>query len=163
MSEGVHQRAERLISTSKVEGFSAADRDWLGAHLEGCTRCSERAAALEQVVTTLRSVSIPPRSEVVEATRRRVQAHAHELREHDARMRALWMSCALSWMLGAVSAPLLWHGLEWIGQRLALPQPVQVAAFVFWWIVPAVVVAAVLTWRRSGTLAENGTRTSTPR
>lgn len=156
MSEDVHRRAEHLIAASRVEGISAADQDWLAAHLEGCARCSERAAALEHVVVTLRSVSLPPDPAVVEATRRRVQARAHELRENDARMRALWMSCALSWMLGAVSAPLLWRGLEWIGQRLALPEPVQLVAFVFWWIVPAVVVAAVLTWRRSRALAENG-------
>ena len=156
MSEDVHQRAERLISTSRVEGISSADRDWLSSHLEGCVRCSEHAAALERVVATLRSVSISPDARLVEATRRRVQARAHEMREHDARMRALWMSCALSWMLGAVSAPLLWRGLEWIGQRLALPQPVQVVAFAFWWIIPAVVVAAALTWRRSRAPVENG-------
>ena len=156
MSEDVHKRAERLIATSNVEGISAPDREWLDEHLESCGRCAARFAALEQVVASLHSVSLPLDPAVVEATRRRVHARALELREHDARMRALWMSCALSWMLGAVSAPLLWRGLEWIGQRLALPQPVQVVAFVFWWIVPAVAVAAVLTWRRSRALTENG-------
>ena len=161
MSEDVHQRAERLISASKVEGISAADREWLDTHLQSCGRCAQRAAALEQVVATLRSVSIPPRPTVVESTRRRVHARALELREHHSRMRALWMSCALSWMLGAVSAPLLWRGLEWVGQRMALPQPVQMVAFVFWWIVPAVLVAAALTWRRSRALAENGYRRGT--
>ncbi|MBI1983153.1 MAG: hypothetical protein HYS61_03030 [Acidobacteria bacterium] len=156
MSEDVHQRAERLLAASKVEGITEADREWLDAHLEGCAPCARLAASVEHVVASLRSVSLPLDPAVVEATRRRVHARALELREHDARMRALWMSCALSWMLGAVSAPLLWRGLEWVGQRMALPESVQVVAFIFWWIVPAVVVAAVLTWRRSRALAQNG-------
>ncbi len=149
MSEDVHQRAERLLAISKVEGISAAEREWLEAHLEDCARCAKRATAVEQVVASLRSVSIPPDPAVVEAVRRRVRMRAAELHEQQARLRGLWMACALSWALGVLSAPLLWWGLEWIGQRLAMPKPVWFMALVFWWTAPAVAVAGFLIWRKA--------------
>ena len=148
MSEDAHQRAERLISTSKVEGISSADREWLDGHMESCARCSERAAALEQVVTTLRSVSIPPAPAVVEAARRRVRIRAAEMREQQIRLRALWVACAISWASGVLSAPLIWWGLRWVGERLDLPSAVWMMAFVLWWTLPAAGAAAAFTWAR---------------
>ncbi|HUU13418.1 MAG TPA: hypothetical protein VM182_06880 [Terriglobia bacterium] len=149
MSEDVHKRAERLIATSNVEGISAPDREWLDEHLESCGRCAQRAAALEQVVVTLRSVSIPPDPAVVEATRRRVRVRAAELHEQQVRLRALWMACAFSWGLGVLSAPLVWWALQWIGEHLALPTAVWTVAFLLWWTVPAAGAGGVLAWLRT--------------
>jgi hypothetical protein len=93
---------------------------------------------------------------LLEATRRRVAVRAHELREHEARMRALWVSCALSWVLGAISAPLLWWGLEWLGARIAFPKPIWYSLFVLSWIVPAALTAAGLVWRQVRARGQNG-------
>jgi anti-sigma factor RsiW len=154
MSEDVHQRAERLISTSQVEGISAADQGWLNSHLESCAHCFERAAVLEQLVATLRSVSISPRPAVVEAARRRVRMRAAEMREQQIRLRAMWVACAISWLLGVLSAPLIWWGLRWVGERLDLPSALWMMAFVLWWTLPAAGAAAVFTWVRGRSSTE---------
>jgi anti-sigma factor RsiW len=156
MKEDIHQKAESLIAAAGVEGLSPAQRAWLESHLAECAPCAGRAASLERVVASLRAVPISLDPAVVEATRRRLRLRARELREQQSRMRGLWMACALSWMLGALSAPLLWWGLEWLGERVALPQPVWVMAFLMWWVVPAALIGAVLAWRRTRAATENG-------
>lgn len=163
MKESMHEQAERLITASRVEGVSPADREWLDRHLEGCTACAQRAAAVDDLVRSFRSLPVRVDPGVVRSTQLRVRLRARELREHQIRMRALWVSCALSWISGAVTAPLLWRGSEWIGQHMALPQAVWITAFILWWTVPAAVVAAVLVWRRSRVANENSYATTEPR
>lgn len=156
MSEAVHQRAERLLAASKVEGISPAEREWLDGHLESCTPCGERAVALERAVASLRSVSIALDPALVKATQFRVRLRAHELREQESRMRGLWISCALSWVLGALSAPLLWWGFQWVGRHIALPDLAWQTAFVLWWVMPAAAAVAVLAGLRARASRENG-------
>jgi anti-sigma factor RsiW len=159
MRDNAHAQAKLLLDTAAIEGIPATDRAWLDAHLEACPDCSAYSATIGATVSALRAipVSIPP--QLVEVTRRRARTHAHELREQRARMSALWITCALSWVLGTVSAPVLWWGVEWIGQRFALPQPVWVLAFVFWWFAPATLMASVLTWQKFRQGTEEGTST----
>ena len=156
MNEDVHQRAEHLLAVARVEGISAAEREWLDGHLESCVRCAEHAAALERAVTSLRSVSIPLEPALVRATQFRVRRRARELHEQESRMQGLWISCALSWVLGALSAPLLWWGFQWIGRHTALPDVAWQTAFVLWWVMPAAATAAVLAGLRAHAAKENG-------
>jgi anti-sigma factor RsiW len=156
MSEDTHKKAEALISTALVEGISETDRAWLDAHLEECVECASYAASVNRAVAALGSVTVSIRPELVEATRLRMRIRAQQLREERSRIRALWISCALSWILGAATAPLLWRGFEWAGRHLALPDLVWQAAFVLWWFVPAAIVGGALVWWRAGTPGENG-------
>ena len=151
-----HERAKLLLDISVVEGVSEAEQGWLSTHLEGCLGCAAYAESLSRTVAAMRSLPAALDPEVVEATRLRVRVRAHQLREHQSRMRALWVACGLSWLLGVVSAPLLWWGVQWIGERLAVPEPARVAAFLFTWMAPATVIAALLVWRRAQTAGENG-------
>jgi len=155
MSEDVHQQAERLIAVARVEGISSAEREWLEGHLESCARCDEHATALERAVGALRTVSIPLDPALVRATQFRVRLRAQELREEKSRMRGLWISCALSWVLGALSAPLLWWGFQWVGRHMVLPDLAWQTAFVLWWVMPAAAVAAVLAGLRERASSEN--------
>jgi anti-sigma factor RsiW len=151
-----HERARELLAAARVEGLSAADQAWLGSHLDACADCRVYAELLERAITAVRAFQAPVDPALTEATRRRLQLRARELREHESRMRALWVACGLSWVLGVLTAPLLWWGLEWIGQRFAVPQPVWVTAFLSSWIVPAAGVAAVLVWRQSHAANQHG-------
>jgi anti-sigma factor RsiW len=151
-----HEQAKQLLDASAVEGISGADQTWLDAHLESCPGCAAYGESVRRALSALRSLSVALDPAVVEATRLRVRQRAHELREHQSRMRALWMACGLSWAMGVVSAPLLWWGLEWVGERIAVSWPVWFTVFAFSWIVPAVVVAAALAWRRAMRAAQNG-------
>ena len=162
MNEDVHKKAEGLIAAARVEGISPAEREWLDAHLASCARCAAFAESLSRAVNALRSVSVSPRPELVEATRLRVRLRARELREERFRMRALWISCALSWILGAASAPLLWRGFEWAGRRLDLPNLVWQAAFALWWFVAAAIVGGAFVWWRTHASDECGFDTTLP-
>ena len=41
MNQEAHARAKQLVAQERVEGISQAERDWLTAHLQDCTRCAE--------------------------------------------------------------------------------------------------------------------------
>ena len=156
MSDDMHERAVRLSDKRLVEGLTPAERQELEAHLESCAPCQERVRATEQALGALRSVL--PRFDpgLVLASQLRARARARELMERAARMRALWISCVLSWILGVVSAPVLWQGLRSLVRSWALPQPVWIAGLALVWMAPAAVLAAVVVWRqgRSASLPE---------
>ena len=163
MKEENHWRAKQLIDVTQLEGLSAADRAWLDEHLQNCASCRELAQATARAIQSLRSVLVGVNPALVSKTQIRVHLRAQELREQQARMRTLWVSCALSWVLGAVSAPLLWQGFEWLGRRIALPEAIWITAFALWWLTPAVVVGTVLAWQRSHASSETGHAATTPR
>ncbi len=156
MSEDVHQRATHLISVERVEGLAPGERMWLEEHLEHCADCAAQAQATEEALRALRAISVPVRPALVTTTQFRVRMRARELQEQKARMRALWLACALSWVLGALTAPFLWQATEWVAERFALSMAVSVALFVLAWSVPAAVGAAVLVWWRSQYATKNG-------
>lgn len=156
MSDESHDKAKRLIAAARVEGIPAADREWLDAHLETCGDCSARARSVEKSITALRLASVPVDPCLIDETRKRVHLRAMEMRKDAEQTKALWISCALSWVFGVVSAPLLWEGLKWIDQRLALPQAVGWVAFPILWIVPAVLIGMGFAWKRSHAPSENG-------
>jgi hypothetical protein len=156
MSEDIHKKAERLIAAARVEGISDAERAWLSSHLESCGRCSAYAETLKRAVEALRSIAVFPRPALLETTRWRIEMRARELREERSRMRALWIACGASWVLGALTAPLLWQGFAWAGRHLALPDLVWQAAFVLWWLVPAAVTGGALAWWSTRGAGERG-------
>jgi anti-sigma factor RsiW len=158
MKEDDHERAKKLIDTGHVEGLEANDRAWLDEHLEACPGCAARAQVTERALKSLRLAVAPVSPSLVSSTQQRVRLRARELREQRARMRALWLSCALSWMLGVLTAPLLWWALEGLARRTDLPKAIWLAAFPLLWTVPAAAVSAVLVWWRARTPSENGFR-----
>ena len=148
MNHDVHRRAEQLMDALRVEGVSVADREWLEGHLEECDRCRAHAQANESALRKLRSLPVCVTPGLVKATQARVHLRARELNEDQIRLRALWISCAISWVLGVASAPLVWRAFEWIGRYSALPKLIWEAGFVLWWLVPAGAVAALAAWQR---------------
>jgi anti-sigma factor RsiW len=147
MREDIHERAVQLIDKMQVEGLSAEERGWLEAHLESCAPCQKRARATQSALQALRSAA--PRFDVtlVLTTQMRARVRARELVENAARMRALWISCALSWVLGVVSAPLMWWGFAWLGHHWAISRAVWITGFALSWVAPAAVAGAIIAWR----------------
>ena len=47
MMEDIHERALKLFDKMHVEGVTAEERDWLGAHLESCAQCQKRGSETE--------------------------------------------------------------------------------------------------------------------
>lgn len=157
MNPEVHERACRLIDASLVEGISASDREWLEAHLAECSACEARARANKRALQALRSNTVSIDPAVVRSTKARVRWRARQLRDNQARLHALWISCGLSWLLGAATAPLLWEAIAWLGRRLDVSQGVWITVFAMCWLAPATLVGAFVAWKYShATGAGNG-------
>ena len=145
----LHDRAERLIAKERIEGLSATDQQWLREHLADCTQCGERAAAIEQAVSSLRGLSVELPKTLVSRTQFRVRLRARQLRS-EPRWRLVWGACGISWAFGAATAPYVWRGLEWVGHRMGLPNIVWELGFGLWWALPAAVVAVILLMENAG-------------
>lgn len=156
MSEDLHKHARRLLAAARVEGISDAEQAWLETHMQECAQCGEHASSLARTIGGVRSLAAPLDPALVEATRRRVHFRARELREQESRLRGLWISCAFSWALGVLSAPLLWWGFRWVGRHMALPDLAWQTAFALWWVMPAAAATAVLAGLRARASSENG-------
>ena len=149
-----HSRAERLILKARVEGNSEDEQHWLESHLTVCQACSARARATEEALVSLRCVSVPVRPELLASTRMRVFLRARELGRKQERMRALWVCCGFSWLLGVASAPLVWEVFKWLGSEARVPTLLWAAGFALWWLVPASIAAAIVIWHRSRGLSD---------
>ena len=149
MREENHERALQLIDKMHLEGLTTAEREELQAHLESCARCQEQERQTELALRAFRAAAPRFDGSLVIRTQMQVRVRALEITENAARLRALWISCALSWVLGVVSAPLMWRGFEWIGHRLALSRVVWITGFALAWIAPAGVAAAIIVWRQA--------------
>jgi len=147
-SEAIHARAERLIVQELVEGIAVNDRRWLEQHLRQCERCSASAAVTSRALRALKSTVLPAPAGLAQRTQFRVGLRMSEQREHRIQHGALWIACAGSWLFGAISASYVWSGLQWLGQRLALPHFVPEIGFGLWWALPAIAAGAIV-------LAEN--------
>jgi len=146
MNELNHQRAERLLFEATVEAraLSRKDQSWLAAHLEACERCAALAQSTASAIQQLRSVSVTVNPELVARTRLLVRFRARELERQHSWLLPVWILCGLSWVIGIVTAPLVWRGFEWMGHRAGLPTPVWAGGFVLWWAIPLLVVLLLL-------------------
>lgn len=149
MSEDLHANAKRLILAEQVEGISTQDRDWLGQHLDQCADCARVAGGTADALRSLRAISIPLPAGLAERTQLRVYLRAEQAQETARDARTMWVMCGIAWVLGILTAPLIWRGFEWMGSAAGLPSLVWEAGFVVWWTVPAV-VAAILLLQRFG-------------
>jgi anti-sigma factor RsiW len=157
MSSDLHQRACHLIDALHVEGLAPSERQWLEAHLAECEACQLKARASEQALQALRQNTVRVDPALVSTTQARVRLRARELRENQMRMRTLWISCGLSWLLGAITAPLLWQAMAWLGRHFELSPAIWITGFAVFWVAPATVVGALVAWRHShGASTGNG-------
>jgi len=154
MSNEVHARAQQLMAQERVEGISAAEREWLEEHLAECAECQQQASATEQALRSLRELSINLPRTLASRTQMRVRLRAAQLRSVQPRWRLVWAACGISWAFGAATAPYVWRGLEWIGHRVGLPDFVWEMGFGLWWALPAAIVAMILLLENAGRSSE---------
>jgi hypothetical protein len=149
MSESLHNRAQQLFAQSLVEGLSSADRAWLDAHLRDCGDCAREMASTRELLHALRNVPVSVPRDLAARTQLRVRLRAQESAMNSSSSALLWIVTAASWLLGVVSAPLVWRGFEWVGTQLNLPKPVLEFGFVLWWTVPALIAVAIVLHQRT--------------
>jgi predicted anti-sigma-YlaC factor YlaD len=144
MTRNIHDDARQLIALAGPEDLTDAQQTWLRAHLQDCGACRDYAEAVSGVVRTLRSVSLAADSRLVQATQMRVHFHASRLRETRDRMWLVGVACLGVGLSATLTVPLLWRLFAWMGAWAGVSRPVWQAGFAFFWIVPALVVGAVL-------------------
>ena len=149
MSENVHQRALQLIAQARVEGIAEAHNTWLRAHLDQCEFCTEHANQTDRALRSLRTAVIALPDGLASRTQFRVRLRAQELREREPKRRALWFTCAVSWIFGVATAPYVWSLFQWFGQRTGVPKMVWEVGFGLWWTIPAFFAVAVLLMENS--------------
>ena len=148
MNETPHARAQKLFSQSLVEGLAAAEQSWLDAHLRDCAECASATATTRELLSALRSVSVAVPSDLAARTQLKVRLRAQQTAEASPSSTLLWIITAASWLLGIFSAPVVWRGFAWLGERTNLPKPVLELGFVMWWAVPALIALAVVLHQR---------------
>jgi len=152
MNENLHERAQRLLAESIVEGLRPADETWLREHLAECPGCAREAAAAQNVLHALRTVPVSVPRDLAARTQLRVRLRAQEASTAMSGSFWLWAVTAASWLLGVFSAPLVWRGFAWLGANFGVPKLALEMGFILWWAVPALVaVAAVLHQRALST------------
>ena len=78
MNDSLHERAQRLLAESVVEGLRPADETWLREHLAGCPDCARAAAATQNVLHALRAVPINVPRDLAARTQLRVRLRAQQ-------------------------------------------------------------------------------------
>lgn len=149
MSENVHHRAKQLFDELLVEGLSPADQVWLDAHLRDCAECSGEIARLQERLRAFRNVPVAMPQGLAARAQLRLRLREQESAQSSPTSALLWIMTAASWVLGILSAPLVWRVFAWVGGQLNLPKPVLEFGFVLWWMVPALIAVAVILHQRS--------------
>jgi hypothetical protein len=152
-----HQEARELIACG-WQGLTDSQQTWLRTHLDECSSCREYGQAAEQLVRSLRSVSVAADLALVQKTRMRVHLHAQQLRQGQERMWLVWMSCILVGLSAAITTPFLWQGFHWLGEWAQVSTPVWQVGFIVFWISPALVASLIFLAR--GTHLSDTNRTS---
>jgi len=149
MNETPHARAQKLFAQSLVEGMAPAEQSWLEAHLRECMECAAETATTRDLLSALRSLPVAVPSNLAARTQLKVRLRAQQTAETAPSSTMLWIITAVSWLLGILSAPLVWRGFAWLGERANLPKLVLELGFVLWWAVPALIALAVVLHQRA--------------
>jgi Flp pilus assembly protein TadB len=145
MKRNAHDEAQALIALG--EGVSDAQQSWLRAHLDECEACRHYAEAANVVVRSLRSLPLAADSRLIRATQMRVRFHASRLRETRERLWLVGMACLGVGLSATLTLPLLWRLFAWMGEWAGVSTLVWQAGFMFFFIVPALVVSVLLLGR----------------
>jgi predicted anti-sigma-YlaC factor YlaD len=142
MTRNPHDEARELIALG--EGLSDVRQVWLRAHLDECDACRHYGEAAYGVVRALRSLPIAADSRLVHATQMRVRFHASRLRETRERMWLVGMACLGVGLSATLTVPFLWRLFAWMGERTGVSTLVWQTGFMFFFIIPALVVSLLL-------------------
>jgi predicted anti-sigma-YlaC factor YlaD len=145
MTEDVHHKAKRLILESHIKDLSRSDQILLEEHLNICTVCRKYREGTDATIVSLRNTSVGVDPELVRSTQQLVRARAIELNSRaNLNSVATWIAAIMTLMWIAATMPYLWRGFEWVGKRLGIPDLIWQMGFGLWWLLPALVLAAVL-------------------
>ena len=143
-----HERAFELACMALVDSISESDGAWMDEHLAGCSDCRARAQQTQEMISSLKKVSISAGVDLVQRTRRKVRTLCVQSEARGRRMRPIWISSALASAWMACSFPYLWQSFDVTGHWLHIPDLLWQMGFLVTWFTPALTGAAVALWLR---------------
>lgn len=149
MSENIHEKVQRLLAELLVEGIPASTQAWLEEHLRTCEECAREAETLRGLLRALCSVPVAVPLGMVERTQLRVRLRSQENAAGSQSGSVLWLLTGMSWLLGILSAPLIWRVFAWVGSELRVPKIALELGFVLWWAVPALFAIGIVLHQRA--------------
>jgi hypothetical protein len=144
-----HARAQILFAKSLVEGLASDEQTWLNAHGQGCVACAREFSLTQEALQGLRTVHVATPRDLAARTQLRVRLRAAESVQASGSGLWIWAVTIFSWVLGVVSAPLIWRGFAWAGNHFGFPKPALEIAFVLWWAIPALMAVGAVLYQRS--------------
>lgn len=152
MRRDVHEEARELLAAGNELGNEEQAR--LRAHLQECASCREYAERANEVIRGMRALPLAADARLVHATQMRVRFHASRLQESRERLWLVGAACLAVGLSATLTVPLLWRLFAWAGEWAGVSTVVWQAGFVAFWVVPALVVGALLV--AHGTHLEHG-------
>ncbi len=143
-----HHRAEELLLSETAGEITRAESEWLHQHLDNCPACKDRSRQWQPVLQSLKAFQVQVSPELIRSTKQAVHNRAQELQDSRPGDLLFWSAAASSWIWILWSASWLWSILDRLGNSLRLPAWTWQMAFGFWWLLPAVAVAVVLSLHR---------------
>ncbi len=144
MTNHEHERALEFIMRRGTEDIAARDADWLNAHLAECSQCAGYADDFDQTGHLLRMFAVTASPSLVARTQERVHARALYLQEQRSRMVLIAISFCLGVLSSVTSAWLWWKFGGWVAERFGLPSLLVEPGVLFFLLLPAVVIAALM-------------------
>ena len=154
MTQSSHDEVRRLIATS-ADDLSEAQQALLHAHLQDCGSCRDYAAVTAEIVRALRGIPVAADPRLVLNTQARVRARAFAMRQRQQWLTLVALACPLVGLSAAITTPLVWRAFQWMGTYAGLSRLLWQAGFVFYWVVPALLVSVLLLLRGTH-LADSG-------
>ena len=154
MTQSSHDEVRRLIATSASD-LSEAQQALLHAHLQDCGSCRNYAAAAAEIVRAVRGVPLAADPRLVRNTQARVRARAFALRQRQQWLTLVALACPFVGLSAAITTPLVWRAFQWMGTYAGLSRLLWQVGFVFYWVVPALLVSVLLLLRGTH-LADSG-------
>ena len=148
MRENIHAHAQGLLAESLVEGISQESKSWLEQHLQSCEECAQQAETTRALLRGLRGVAVDVPADLAARTQLRVRLRAQESVQGSRSSLVLWVLTGMSWLLGILSAPLVWRAFGWLGAEFGVPKLALEFGFVLWWGVPALIAVGIVLHQR---------------
>jgi hypothetical protein len=145
----LHARAQELFAKSLVEGLASGEQTWLNAHCEECAGCSSEFSSTREILQALRTVHVATPRDLAARAQLRVRLRAAEAGQSSRSGFLIWAVTILSWVLGVVSAPVVWRGFAWAGAHFGFPKPALEMVFLLWWAIPALFAVGAVLYQRS--------------
>lgn len=152
MKRDIHEEARELLAAG--DALRNEEQGRLRAHLDECASCRQYAERTNEVIRGMRALPLAADARLVRVTQMRVRFHASRMQESRERLWLVGAACLAVGLSATLTIPLLWRLFAWIGAWAGVSSVVWQAGFVAFWVIPALVVGALLA--AHGTHLEHG-------